>query len=172
MAHRPENWRQIARQDAARMRTNPINGGRPAGRAPFVDELLASPLVQRAFAEAWRDTNADDTIHGNPHASEQGGWIYMALGNGSLSIRRARHHTVSSIRLDPPDIVAGSVIVATFHTHPGSPFTGASDFDRQLSIQQGVPGFVLGRSGQLDIVGPERRAGDWSRAPLEPGFPP
>lgn len=171
MSSMPSNWHQIARQDAARARTNPVNSGRPPRRPPYISELLAVPLVQRALEEAWRDTRADDSAHGNPNAIEQGGWIYINLLGGQVTVRRAPAHSFNEIGLEPPDIVPGSVVVGTFHTHPMDPFTGPSDYDSLLAGQYGVPGIVLGRNGDVRIVGPEQREGDWGRAASQPGFP-
>jgi proteasome lid subunit RPN8/RPN11 len=167
-ASRPANWRSIVR----RAETNPINR-RPPTRAPYVEELLRTEIVQQALDDAWHDTHADDSAHGNPQAIEQGGWIYMDVRTGRLTIRRARATSYQHIMLDQPDVVEGSTIVAVFHTHPADPFTGASDPDRQLAEGvEGVPSIVLGRNSQIDIVGPDRRAGEWRTSSRVPGWAP
>src|SRR4051794_8097956 len=85
MSVQPANWREIH----ARGRTNPINR-QPPTRFPYVDEILRDLTVQNAIQQAWRDTNADaDPITA---ACEQGGWIYMDLRSGRLSIRRKANH--------------------------------------------------------------------------------
>ena len=177
MAVRPNNWRAIV----ARNRDNPINR-RPPTRFPYVEEIMRDPAVIAALDQAWRDTNAD-TIPVTA-AAEQGGWIYMNLQTGRLTILRQSNplrpplrpgenqQGAFNISLDPCPIVAGSVLVASFHTHPSVPFSGASDPDRNLGRLHGVPGIVRGRGGQYDFTGPERRAGDFNSASRHPGFPP
>ena len=177
MSVRPRNWRAIV----ARQGDNPINRHSPT-RFPYLEEIMRDPGVVAALDLAWRDTNAD-TIPVTT-AAEQGGWIYMNLRTGRLTIIRKRNQLgppgrpgenqtgYLSIHLDPCPVVAGSVLVATFHTHPSVPFTGASDTDRALGTSQGVPGIVRGRNGQYDFTGPERRAGDFASAGRYPGFPP
>lgn len=143
---------------------------------------MHDPTVITALNEAWRDTNAD-TIPVTA-AAEHGGWIYMNLRTGRLTIIRQRNplrpprrpgenqQGAFSISLDPCPIVSGSVLVAYFHTHPSVPFSGADDVDRDLGTLHGVPGIVRGRDGQYDFTGPERRAGDFNTAGRYPGFPP
>lgn len=123
---RPPNAAAIIAEERRLARTNPINRRNPT-RAPFVQELLRDPVVQAALDQAWRDTQADDSAHGNPNAREQGGWIYLNLRTGQLTIRRSRRYPPNrfSISLDPPDIVEGSAVVGTFHTHPSDPFAPA-----------------------------------------------
>ena len=177
MSVRPQNWRAII----ARNRDNPINR-RPPTRFPYVEEVMRDPRVRAALDQAWRDTNAD-TIPVTA-AAEQGGWVYMNLQTGALTIVRqnnpllapprpaANQRGAFNIALDPCPAIAGSVLVAYFHTHPSVPFTGASDIDRQLGPMHGVPGIVRGRGERYDFTGPERRAGDFSAAHRYPGFPP
>jgi hypothetical protein len=177
MAPQPENWRQIV----ARNRDNPINR-HPPTRFPYLEEIMRDPQVVQALDQAWRETNAD-TIPVTA-ACEQGGWIYMNLRTGRLTIRRQDNRLrrparpgqnqggAFDISLDPCPTVNGSILVAYFHTHPSVPFTGASDPDRALGGQHGVPGIVRGREGRYDFTGPERRAGDFRSAERYPGFPP
>jgi hypothetical protein len=177
MSPRPQNWRQIV----ARNRDNPINRA-PPSRFPYLEELMRDPQVIRALDQAWRDTNAD--VIPVTAASEQGGWIYMNLRTGRLTIIRKDNPLLPperpgenqrgafKIRLDPCVIVPGSILVACFHTHPSVPFTGSDGDDRDLGVQYGVPGIIRGRNIQYDFVGPERRAGDFHTAARFPGFPP
>jgi len=176
MSVRPVNWRAIT----ARNRDNPINR-RPPTRFPYLEEIMRDPAVQMALDQAWRDTNAN-TVPVTA-AAEQGGWIYMDLQTGRLTILRQQNPLLAprrpgenqpgafSILLDPPPIVPGSVVVAQFHTHPSVPFTGASGTDRQLGNLYGVPGIVRGRGTQYDFTGPERRVDQLSTARSNPGFP-
>jgi hypothetical protein len=154
--------------------TNPI-GRIPPHRAPTAAELLATPIVRQALDQAWRDTQADDSAHGNPHAREQGGWIYIDIRSGELSIRRSTRYPRNpfSISLDPPDIVQGATIVGSFHTHPSDPFAPANEIDITLQGQYGVPGFIRGRGGRTQTYGPDHRAGGpWEISRLEPGWAP
>jgi hypothetical protein len=177
MASRPFNWRAIV----ARNRDNPVNR-RPPTRFPYLEEIMRDPTVIAALDVAWHDTNAD--VIPVTNASEQGGWIYMDLQTGRLTVRRQVNPLLAprrpgenqpgafTISLEQCPILSGSVLVGIFHTHPTVPFTGASDPDRALGPIQGVPGIVRGRDGQYDFTGPERRAGDFSSARRFPGFPP
>jgi hypothetical protein len=177
MPPRPQNWRQIV----ARNRDNPINR-HPPTRFPYLEEIMRDRQVARAVDQAWTETNAD--VVPVAAAAEQGGWIYMNLRTGCLTIVRQNNALRAprrpgqnqpgafQIALEPCPTVPGSVLVAYFHTHPSVPFTGASDTDRQLGGQHGVPGIVRGREFRYDFTGPERRAGDFHTAGRYPGFPP
>jgi hypothetical protein len=177
MSVRPSNWRAIG----GRRADNPINRCPPT-RFPYLEEIMRDPAVVAALDLAWRDTNAD--IVPVISAAEQGGWIYMNLRTGRLTIIRKENRLgpanrpgenqqgYLNINLNSPQLIAGSVVVAIFHTHPSVPFTGASDPDRALDTFHGVPGIIRGRDGQYDFTGPERRAGDFQSAARYPGFPP
>jgi hypothetical protein len=54
-------------------------------QAPTAAELLNEPTVQRALEEAWVDSKADDAAKRH----EEGGWIYMDVATGALSVQRA-----------------------------------------------------------------------------------
>src|SRR5688572_15523759 len=92
------------------MRTEQKNGT----KAPTVSDLLSDLNVTRALEQAWVDSmpNDPDGRH------EEGGWIYADAIRGNISIRRAAAGAQATLDLRDPPIVAGSVVVATFHTHP------------------------------------------------------
>ena len=54
-------------------------------RPPTVSELRDDPVVQLAIEGAWNDSKSHDpeTRH------EEGGWIYMNLLSGEITVRRA-----------------------------------------------------------------------------------
>lgn len=177
MSWRPPDWREIVR----RRQSNPINR-RPPTRFPYVDELMIDPRVIAALELAWLDTNADgDRVTAG---CEQGGWIYMNLQTGQLTILRKHNELLPperpglnqrgafNICLDNPPLVAGSVVVANFHTHPSIPFTGPSGDDFQLADHYGVPGIVRGRNGAVEFTGRfPFRCGDFRTANRWPGYP-
>jgi hypothetical protein len=161
-------------------RDNPINR-QPPGRFPYLDELMADAQVRAALDTAWRDTNAD-TIPVTA-GCEQGGWIYMDLRTGRLTIVRQpnslgapaapgqNQRGAFCINLGTPPRRPGAAIVGQFHTHPSVPFTGASDGDRALGGQYGVPCIVRGRNNQYDYTGTPRRSGTLADAARNPGYP-
>src|SRR5437868_1693593 len=82
--------------------------------APPSAELMAHPVVQAALEAAWADSLA-----GDPYLRhEEGGWIYMHVTTGEISIRRAAPGDFAMLDLGWPPHVPASVVVATFHTHP------------------------------------------------------
>src|SRR5262245_24514875 len=141
------DWNANWQHDPNR-RDNPINR-RPPTRFPYLSELMRNGTVLAALDQAWRDTNAD--VRPIQNASEQGGWIYMNMRTGQLTIVRkdnplgpptrpgTNQQGYLTIDLNNPPRVADSVVVANFHTHPSEPFTGASGDDRQINSRYGVP---------------------------------
>jgi hypothetical protein len=134
-------------------------------------ELMADPTVRAAMQAAWTDTHADEP--GRPRAQEQGGWVYIDLRTGAITVRRAQPFPLGSpggtyrIRLSDPPLVAGSVIVGVFHTHPSG-----STHD-ELDQVAYVPEFIVRGSGPLiESYGQPIRAGSWSAAAAHPLFPP
>ncbi|MEO5858740.1 MAG: hypothetical protein ABIR33_07310 [Pyrinomonadaceae bacterium] len=141
---------------------------------------MRDPTVLSALDAAWRDTNAD--VIPIVAAVEQGGWIYMDLRSGRISIARKDNRLqaprgqggnqagYADIDLNNPPTVAGSIVVANFHTHPMTPFGGASDPDIQLANGYGVPGIVRGQNNAYDMTGTMRRIGPFTNP--TPGYPP
>jgi hypothetical protein len=83
-------------------------------QAPTGAELLNEPVVQQALQQAWVDSLPADPTQRH----EEGGWIYMDPTTGAISIRRAAAGARATLDLNTPAVVLGSVVVATFHTHP------------------------------------------------------
>jgi hypothetical protein len=137
-------------------------------RAPTADELLADPAVQDALAAAWRDSLAADAA--NRH--EEGGWVYLDLSSGAISIRRAKPGAQDTINLFALPVVAGSTVVATFHTHPNPAAegwsTGPSEFDEASGAMSGVPALIRAEDGD-HWTGPVSRVGGLANGR---GFPP
>jgi hypothetical protein len=174
------DWNANWQSDPIR-RDNPINR-HPPRRFPFLSELMRDASVLDQINRAWRDTNAD--VRPIIMASEQGGWIYMDMTTGRLTFRRkdnplgppttdgTNQRGYLTIDLNNPPTVAGSVVIANFHTHPSDPFTGASDPDRQLNSGYGVPGIVRGQGGAYSMTGTPKRIGNFNNALQYPGYPP
>ena len=135
-------------------------------RAPTFDELRNNPNVAEAIEAAWQasDIGAKDRV---TEGHEEGGWIFMSLIDGSLSIQRAKPEGTDFIRLEPPpDAGYGEVLVAMFHTHPtigrrDTAFPSSSDLTRDK--RRGVPNLVAGNLGkkrdvfQVRLSGPAQR---------------
>jgi hypothetical protein len=174
------DWNANWQTDSMR-RDNPINR-HPPTRFPYLSELMRDPTVLSALDLAWHDTNAD--VRPITMASEQGGWIYMNIVTGRISIERkanplgqptndgTNQQGYLTIDLHDPTRVPGSVVVANFHTHPSNPFTGASDQDRQVTSGYGVPGIVRGQNAAYSMTGTPRRFGNFATALQNPGYPP
>jgi hypothetical protein len=135
-------------------------------RAPTFDELRKNSVVHQAIEDAWKAS--DPGTHGDlvtrPH--EEGGWVFMNLIDGSLSITRARAEGTNFIKLETPPDVADSVVVAVFHTHPTlGPGAKAkpSRPDKVSDERAGVPDLVAGNTGtnpdvfQIYLSGPAVR---------------
>ena len=63
--------------------------------------------MRQALEEAWSASQPNDPA--NRH--EEGGWIYLDLISGEVSIRPAPRGTQAEIILDAPPEISGSVIV-------------------------------------------------------------
>jgi len=139
----------------------------PPTRVPTADELQNNSVVQQALAEAWADSLPDDASRRH----EEGGWIYMDLGTGELLIQRAPAGEQSQLEIGNPPLIAGSVIVAVFHTHPNPRAEGwepgPSASDRAVHARMGVPGLIRAEDG-VYVTGPaSRRDGLMG----DPGYP-
>jgi hypothetical protein len=137
-------------------------------RAPTVAELQTEPVVLQALEQAWVDSCPDDPTRRH----EEGGWIYADTTTGAISVRRATAGVRASVDLNLPPLVAGSVVVATFHTHPnpGSEGweTGPSRGDTESAHLFGVPCLIRAEDG-IHVTGPDSRRGGLSGVP---GYPP
>ena len=127
-------------------------------QASTAEELLARPEVQAALQQAWVDSLPGDAV--NRH--EEGGWIYMDTTTGQIAIFRALSGGQNTLDLHNTPLVAGSVVVATFHTHPNPTaegfFGGPSGFDELSANALGVPCLIRADDGDY-TAGPERRRG-------------
>jgi len=131
------------------------------------EQLRQHPTVLDALEEAWNESQADvpDERH------EEGGWIYMDTTTGTVSIRRAERGRQASIRLGDPPILDGSVVIATFHTHPQRAaegwHTGPSSHDRKSAEKLGVPCLIRAED-DIHVTGPGSRRGGLKG---NPGYP-
>jgi hypothetical protein len=127
-------------------------------QAPTAAELLRETAVVRGLELAWIDSLPGDSQ--NRH--EEGGWIYMDLTTGALSVRRSPKGSGDSIDLKAPPEIGGSVVVATFHTHPNPSaegwHPGPSWDDTQAAFEDGVPCLIRADNG-LHATGPNARRG-------------
>lgn len=131
------------------------------------EQLRQHPAVLAALEEAWNDSHTDDP----DERHEEGGWIYMETTTGTVAYRRAKRGRRASIRLDDPPILDGSVVIATFHTHPqpGTEgwHTGPSSYDRKSAETLGVPCLIRADDG-IHVTGPDSRRGGLAG---NPGYP-
>ena len=127
-------------------------------KAPTTAELLNNVLVKQALEEAWVNSQSADPADRH----EEGGWIYMDLNTGELTIRRAPAGQTAQIEIGNPPLLPGCIIVATFHTHPNPTAqgwnSGPSDADEFVHAQVGVPGLIRADDG-VHVVGPASRRG-------------
>ena len=82
--------------------------------APTAAELQRHPAVRHALEGAWQDSLPDEPARRH----QEGGWIYMDITTGEISVRRQTAGRQASIDLSRPPILASSVVVGKFHTHP------------------------------------------------------
>jgi hypothetical protein len=133
-------------------------------RAPTFDQLRRNPTVYEAIAEAWEASNVgvNDLV---TQAHEEGGWIYLNLVDGSLSVARATPQFTDAIKIEPaPAHNPNNVLVATFHTHPHlGRAAPPSSHDLVHDVRRGVPNLVSGNPGsdpakfQIFLSGPSAR---------------
>lgn len=135
--------------------------------APTISDLQKDPEVIRALDEAWRDSSSNDPTQRH----EEGGWVYLGTTTGNVAIRRASPGVQAALDLSAPPEIVGSVVVATFHTHPnpaaeGWP-TGPSTGDTESAWLLGVPCLIRAEDG-VHSTGPDSRRGGLAGAP---GYP-
>jgi hypothetical protein len=136
-------------------------------QAPTAVDLLAEPIVQQALEQAWIDSLSGDSATRH----EEGGWIYEDFTSGTIAIRRAVRGSRATLDLSVPPEVAGSVVVATFHTHPNPSAegweTGPSPADTHSAMLFGVPCLIRADDG-IHTTGPASRRGGHAGGP---GYP-
>jgi hypothetical protein len=136
----------------------------PPQRPPTANELLAHPAVTEALDRAWADSQPDDPRRRH----EEGGWIYMNVSTGQITIRRAPTGMQTAIDLSDPPLLDDSVIVGKFHTHPNPTSEGwnsrPSASDLSVDERHGVPDLVRADDG-VHLSGPESRRGGVAGGP-------
>ena len=135
-------------------------------RAPNHAFLVRQTVVSTALRAAWVASNpAVNPPVGTQH--EEGGWVYLNLITGELSVRRAAGGAGAAINLAAPPLLPDRIVVAKFHTHPnlGPGWLAApSPQDTAVDATHGVPDIVVGTAGvnpavfQFFASGPDRRA--------------
>lgn len=97
---------------------------------------------------------------------EEGGWIYLNLITGALTMRRAAAGGQANINLGGPPKVKDSIVAGTFHTHPNvGPCWGAvfpSGTDTNSANNTGVLWLIIGAfptvaATQTTSTGPAQR---------------
>jgi proteasome lid subunit RPN8/RPN11 len=87
-------------------------------------------------------------------------------------VRRAPAGAQAALDLSAPPVVAGAVVVATFHTHPNPSAEGwkpgPSAADTQSAWLLGVPCLIRADDG-VHTTGPSSRRGGLAGGP---GYPP
>jgi hypothetical protein len=126
------------------------------------------PIVMQALAQAWIDSQADDPVQRH----EEGGWIYMDLSTGDLTIQRAARGLSAAIDLSIPPLIPGLIVVGKFHTHPNPSAEGwdprPSPGDRRVDDIHGVPDLIQAED-DIHLSGPATRRGGLAGGP---GYPP
>jgi hypothetical protein len=127
-------------------------------QAPTAAELLQEPIVKQALEQAWRDSLSGDPVQRH----EEGGSIYADMQTGTIEIRIAASGAQTTLDLSNPPIIPGSVVVATFHTHPNPSSegweTGPSIDDTHSAELIGVPCIIRADDG-IHTTGPSTRRG-------------
>lgn len=87
--------------------------------APTAAELQSHPTIWQALQEAWQDSLPDDPARRH----EEGGWIYMDVMTGEISVHRQVAGRQASIDLsrpqDPSRLCRGWQV-----PHPSQSFSG------------------------------------------------
>src|SRR3954451_11081173 len=136
-------------------------------QAPTIADLLNDIAVRQALDHAWKDSLPSDPSQRH----EEGGWIYMDTRSGVISTQRAPAGGQAVIDLTAPPAIAGSMVVATFHTHPNPSAEGwdpgPSPGDIQSAWLLGVPCIIRADDG-IYTTGPDSRRGGLAGGP---GYP-
>src|SRR5690242_10679328 len=127
-------------------------------QVPTIAELLANATVQQELDGAWADSQSQ-----NPALRhEEGDWIYMDTTTGAISVRRAPAGDRAVLNLSMPDLIPGSVVIATYHTHPNPSAEGwepgPSTADTDSAWLFGVPCLIRADDG-VHTTGPDSRRG-------------
>ena len=135
--------------------------------APNIAELMSEPVVLEALEQAWNDSMVGDP----KRRHEEGGWIYCDTSTRTITAQRAAAGRRAALNLTSPPLVAGSVVVATYHTHPNPAAdgwtTGPSPSDTESAWLVGVPCLIRAEDG-IHATGPEVRRGGLGG---NPGYP-
>jgi hypothetical protein len=136
-------------------------------QGPTITELLNEVVVQKALEVAWNDSIPGDSLLRH----EEGGWVYMDTTSGTITVLRAHAGSRTTLDLSTPPVVQGSVVVATFHTHPNPSAEGwepgPSTDDTQSAWYLGVPCLIRADDG-VHTTGPTSRRGGLTGGP---GYP-
>ncbi len=122
-------------------------------KIPDFNNLTANHTMRTSFQQAWQASNA--SIHPNHGQHEEGGWIYLNIITGGLSVQRQAAGAQAAINLSAPPVHADSVVIAKFHTHPnlGPHWVhGPSGADTHVDALQGVPDVVIAQPRGPAIV--------------------
>lgn len=134
---------------------------------PTAAELEVHPVVSQTLEAAWADSRPDDPTGRH----EEGGWIYMNVTTGQITVLRATPGRRAAINLKHPPPVAGSVVVGKFHTHPNPTAEGwdpgPSPSDIMVDANHGVPDLIRADDG-IHYCGPDSRRGGLAG---NPGYP-
>ena len=115
--------------------------------APAAGPLLADGAVQGQLASAWAASQVADPAKRH----EEGGWIYLNLITGAITVTRATAGAQASIQLSSPPTEDDSVVVGYFHTHPNPTaegwLPGPSPADLRNAPKRQVPAFIRADDG-------------------------
>jgi len=137
-------------------------------RVPTASELLIHPVVVQSLEDAWRDSSPEESLQRH----EEGGWILLEVSSGRITAFRAPVGGMADIDLCLPTMLPGTIVVATFHTHPNPTNEGwepgPSPEDTESAWLLGVPCLIRADNGVYS-TGPDSRRGGLTGGP---GFPP
>ena len=146
--------------------------------------LLADPTVQAAMAAAWAASNPAVPGPGTTQ-HEEGGWIYMNLITGAITVTTQNAGASAAIDLSSPATVDDCVVVGYFHTHPnlgpgwnprpsGRDVTNVGPRGVPAYVRSGIGDFTYGPASRLHLAGsqgfPGRSGGESPQAKNDETF--
>jgi hypothetical protein len=143
-------------------------------KIPDFSKLVANNSIIKELRKAWLASNASNIPNHGQH--EEGGWVFLNLLTGDLSVQRQAAGAQAGIDLSNPPAQADSVVVAKFHTHPnlgphwihgpsGGP--GHPRGDIEVDTEHGVPDIVVAQpKGPADATLKFFQSGPASRTHL------
>lgn len=118
-------------------------------QVPSFATLRSNATVRQTLQTAWTDSHPAQPAPGTTQ-HEEGGWILLNLITNVITTQRQAAGAGAAINLAAAPIVAESIVVGKFHTHPnlGPGWVAqASPQDATVDANHGVPDLVVGTTG-------------------------